>query len=304
MKQLLITAALLASSVATSGQSSPPAAQDAALQPSLAGATSVVYKRASGVELKLWVFSPTDREASSARPAIVFFGGGGWTTQNPAQFSPQARYFATKGLVAVVADYRVRSVNQTTPYESVADAKSAVRWLRENATELHIDPTRLAAGGGSAGGHIALTAALLDAFDEPGENGSVSSKPNALVLFNPVPNTAPDPQAGLSPQQQAIVAWLGSRAREISPIDHLGKNLPPTIIFHGKADRAVPFSEVEAFCHKAVGLGNRCELVAFEGASHGFFNPPGPFGAAASPKWYYETLSKAEAFLKSLGYIR
>lgn len=296
MRRLLLAVVLLAGAATGWGQS--PASLDASLQPSLTGAADFVYKRASGVDLKLWVFSPSDLKPAEARPAIVFFGGGGWTNQNPAQFSPQARYFATKGLVAVVAAYRVRSANNTTPYESVADAKSAVRWLREHAAELHIAPTSLAVAGGSAGGHIALTAAVVNEFDEPGENLAVSSKPNALVLFNPVPNTVPDPQAPLTVLQQGLVALLGPRAREISPIDHLGRNLPPTIIFHGKADTLVPFSEVETFCRKAVDLGNRCELVAFEGAAHGFFNPRN------STKWYYETLAGAEQFLKSLGYIR
>lgn len=248
--------------------------------------------------MKLWVFSPDDLKASDVRPAILLFGGGGWTSESPLQFSPQARYLATKGLIAVVADYRVQGTNNTTPYELVTDAKSAVRWLREHAGELHIAPTSLAVGGGSAGGHIALTAALVDAFDEPGENQSVSSKPNALVLFNPVVNTSPDPQAVLSPQQQALMMLFGPRAREISPFHHLGKNLPPTIIFHGRADTLVPFSEVDAFCRKASDLGNRCEVVAFDGADHGFFNP------ARSPKWYQETLSGAERFLRDIGYIR
>lgn len=297
MRRLLIALSLLASSVVTSGQAMPPAALEANLRQSLAGAASFVYKRASAADLKLWVFSPSDLQATDRRPAILFFGGGGWTNQNPAQFSPQARYFATKGLVTVVAAYRVRGANNTTPYESVADAKSAVRWLREHAAELHVAPTSLVAAGGSAGGHIALAAALLDEFDEPGENRSISSKPNALVLFNPVPNTVFDPKA-LTPLQQGFAALLGSRAQEISPVHHLGKNLPPTIIFHGTADTLVPFSEVETFCRKAVDLGNRCELVAFEGAAHGFFNPQN------GTRWYYETVARAEQFLKSLGYVR
>lgn len=295
MKRLLIALVWLGCVGGAWGQSP---ALDASLQPSLTGATDFVYKRVSGVELKVWVFSPADLKPTEKRPAILLFGGGGWTNQNPAQFSPQARYLATKGMVAIVADYRVRAVNNTTPYDAVTDAKSAVRWLRQHASELHIDPSSLAVGGGSAGGHIALASAVVSELDEPAEDQSVSSRPNALVLFNPVPNTVPDPQAALSPQQQGLAEWLGSRARAISPIHHLGKNLPPTIIFHGTADRLVPFAEAEAFCRKANEWGNRCELVAFDGATHGFFNP------ARSVKWYYETLAGVERFLRQLGYLR
>ena len=300
MKRLagILAIALTAASPVALGQTRP-ATPNPNLEASLTGATAYVYKRVAGAELKLWVFWPRALMPSETRPAIVFFGGGGWTTQSPTQFTPQARYLATKGMVAVVAGYRVRNPDNATPFEAVADAKSAIRWLREHAKELHIASKSLAAGGGSAGGHLALTAAVVNELDEPGENMAVSSKPNALVLFNPVPNTAPDSQTTLTPEQQGMVALLGPRAREISPIHHLGKkNLPPTIIFHGKADVLVPFSEADAFCRKAVELGNRCELVGFDEATHGFFNPQ------YSMKWYYETLSGTEQFLRSLKYIR
>ena len=64
---------------------------------------------------------------NSPRPAIVFFFGGGWTTGTPIQFYPECAHFAAKGFVAISADYRIASVNRTTPFESVADGKSAIR---------------------------------------------------------------------------------------------------------------------------------------------------------------------------------
>ena len=154
-RSLLAYAVILASSsTVVFGQSAPPPTLEARFQPSLEGATAYVYKRVAGTELKLWVFSPSGLKAPDARAAIVFFGGGGWVNQSPAQFSPQARELASKGLVAVVADYRVLNANNATPYDAVADAKSAIRWLREHAAELHIAPASLAASGGSAGGHL------------------------------------------------------------------------------------------------------------------------------------------------------
>ena len=68
----------------------------------------------------------------------------------------------------------------------VKDGKSAVRWIRANAARLGIDPDRLAAGGGSAGGHVAAATATTQGIEEEGEDTSVSSRPCALVLFNPV----------------------------------------------------------------------------------------------------------------------
>jgi acetyl esterase/lipase len=286
---------LLSLSLVAVGQISQ---SDESQQVNLNGGTEHVYKRVGGKDLKLWVFSPRDMKGSDQRPGIVFFSGGGWRNQNPEQFAPQARYLASKGMIAVVADYRVSRVDNSGAYNGVTDAKSAIRWLREHAGELHIKRKALAAGGASAGGHLALSAAVLDGFDEPGEDQKVSSRPDALVLFNPPPKTFPDPEDVLTPQLKQIAAWLGPRARDISPIHHLAKNLPPTIIFHGKNDSLVPYAAVEAFCKKANDLDNRCTLVGYDGADHGFFNP-GP-----NMKWYYETLSEAEKFLRSVGYIR
>jgi acetyl esterase/lipase len=267
-------------------------------RPSLAGASEYVYKRASGADLRIWVFRDSASRDGTRRPAVLFFGGGGWIGQNPAQFSPQARYLAGKGLVAMVADYRVQGKDGTTPYEAVMDAKSAIRWVRLNSAKLGIDPGRLAIGGGSAGGHLALAAALVDGFDEPAEDRSVSCKPDALILFNPVPNTVQGRGIPLTPEQQMFIDLLGPRAQEISPIHHLVDHLPPTIIFHGEADALVPFGEVEGFCRKAVALGNECEVVGFPGAGHGFFNP------RAGRTWFLETLAATERFLERIGYIR
>ena len=85
----------------------------------------------------------------------------------------------------MTADYRVASRHAAKVVDCIKDAKSAVRWIRTNAARLGIDPNRIVAGGGSAGAHIAAAAANIRDFDEPGEDRSTSSVPNALVLFNP-----------------------------------------------------------------------------------------------------------------------
>ena len=89
-------------------------------------------------------------------PAIVFFFGGGWSQGTVTQFTPQAKHFAERGMVAILADYRVFRRHGTTALEAMADARSAVRWVRANASKLGVDPNRIVAAGGSSGGHIAL----------------------------------------------------------------------------------------------------------------------------------------------------
>lgn len=244
----------------------------------------IVYKSFDKDPLELNVFLPDGWKASDGRSAIVFFFGGGWVGGTPTQFYPHSRYLASRGMVAISAQYRTRNSHGTSPFECVADGKSAVRWMREHAAELGIDPERVAAGGGSAGGHVAATTGVIDGLEEEGENMSVSSKPNALVLYNPATD--------LSEVQR-----LGDRALEISPLQHVNKGDPPTIVFHSRDDQTVPYESAVAFCEAMNAAGNQCELVSFDGRPHGFFN------YTRSRVAYKTTVWHMDRFLASLGYL-
>ena len=255
------------------------------------GARTEVYKTVGDTKLELFIFSPEGHQPKDRRPAILFFFGGGWTNGTPKQFEPHCRMLAAKGMVALTADYRVASRHQVKVVDCVRDAKSAVRWVRQNAKRLGIDPKRIAAGGGSAGGHLAAATATLPEFEEPSENIKISSRPNALVLFNPA--------LVLTLSGAALpITRTGVEAKRISPDEHIRKGTPPTIIFHGKADTTVPYATVELFTRKMQAAGNRCELVGFEGQTHGFFN----YGRGEN-KMYEKTTAEMIRFLASLGYL-
>lgn len=142
---------------------------------------------------------------------------------------------------------------------------------------------------------------------EEGEYLQTSSQPDALVLFNPATVLAAvDGHPDLIPAEKldSIKDRTGGRPEELSPYHHLRQGLPPTIIFHGTDDEAVPFATAELFAASMHDLGNRCELKAYEGQPHGFFNPgrgKGPQRAAATQR-YYETMQQLDGFLDSLGY--
>lgn len=286
--------AMLAAQLA-SAQGNPAQPQPVSLE----GGISRLYKAVGGIELRLHIFNPPD--TTTATPAIVFFFGGGWTSGTVAQFVPQAKHFASRGMVAIVADYRVFGRHKTTALDAIADGKSAIRWVRAHARELGVDPDRIAAAGGSSGGHVALSAAVLDRFDEVTEDKRVSSRPNALVLFNPVVDTTPESEAARrgGRASEALEARFGGRARDGSPFHHLRSGLVPTLILHGKADATIPYADVERFCGQARKNGDRCDLVGYDSATHGFFNPE-----RADGKWYRETLAEADRFLTALGYLR
>ena len=149
----------------------------------LQGARAETYKSIDGIDLSLYIFEPDGHKASDRRPAAVFFFGGGWNGGTPQQFEPHCRYLASRGMVAIVADYRVKSRHGTSPFECVKDGKSAIRWIRSHAERLGIDPARIAAGGGSAGGHVAAAAGNLPKLEEDGEDLTVSSVPKRVAAF-------------------------------------------------------------------------------------------------------------------------
>jgi acetyl esterase/lipase len=140
----------------------------------------------------------------------------------------------------------------------------------------------------------------LPGLDDPKDDKTASCVPAALVLFNPALVLAPDEGADLSGFLSKVTAErFGCEPAEISPLHHVKTGLPPTIIFHGKADTTVPFSSAELFTARMKAAGNRCELVGAEGQKHGYFN----FGRAGN-KYALETLAAADKFLASLGWLQ
>jgi acetyl esterase len=150
------------------------------------GPPQQIYKTVGERKLALTFDYPPDWKPSDKRPAIVFFFGGGWTSGSIVAFKPQAEYFAKRGLVCARADYRIRSKDKVTPDKCVEDAISAMRWTRSHAAEFGIDPNRIVAAGGSAGGHLAACAYFVDTINAPDDDKSISPKPNAMILYNPV----------------------------------------------------------------------------------------------------------------------
>lgn len=252
-----------------------------------APAESVVYKNVDGRELKLFIEKPAGWQATDKRPAIVFFFGGGWVAGSPNQFRLQSEYFASRGLVGIRVEYRViPKGDQGPPTVCVQDAKSAMRWVRAHANELGIDPHRIAAAGGSAGGHLAAFTGLVPGLDDPKDDLSVSPKPEALVLFNPVFNNGPG---------QWGHERVGDRYREFSPAANITSNAPPAIVFLGRKDHLIPVKTVEDFQAGMKKAGVRCDVFFYDGQDHGFFN---------HEPYRTQTLIEADKFLASLGWLQ
>ena len=261
-------------------------------QPSLATldtnkTTVVVYKHANGVDLRLFIEKPVDWKVTNKRSAVVFFFGGGWIGGTPQQFVPQSEYFAKRGLVGIRVEYRtLPKYDKGPPVLCCSDSKSAIRYVRLHAADLGIDPSRIAAAGGSAGGHLAALTALVPGLDDTKDDLSVSCRPDALLLFNPVYDNSPGNYGANR---------MGDRYREFSPAQNITSNAPPTIVFLGMADDLVPVSTAEHFEAAMKRSGNRCETFLYPAQKHGFFN---------REPYLTKTLIEADKFLQSLGWLK
>ncbi|SET75339.1 alpha/beta hydrolase fold domain-containing protein [Thalassotalea agarivorans] len=242
------------------------------------------YKVIDGFTLNLHVFTPKNHSAQSNRPAIVFFHGGGWNAGHASHFFRQAKYLSERGMVAISADYRVANQHGTTPKESVKDAKSAMRYIRKNAKALGINPNMIAAGGGSAGGHLAAATATNTAFEHSTDDKTISYRPNLLVLFNPVFDNSADGYG----HNRVSDYW-----HDFSPLHNIDEKTPAGIGFFGEKDTAVKAKAAIAFKQALSKYNTRFEVHIYKGEKHGFFNQ----------SKYTETLMEMDKYLTQHNYL-
>ncbi len=269
------------------------------------GSKPFIYKTVGGVELRLHVFSLAGRKAGARSPAVVFYFGGGWIFGDIRRFQTQATHLALRGLVTVLVDYRVKCRHGSTIMDEVADAKSAMRWVRGHADELWIDPSRIAAVGSSAGSQLALATALISDFDDPADDKTIDPRPNALILYNPALDTAS--QAAHAAITKLVGKTSADHGLEFSPLQHLDRGLPPTIIFQGTADKLVAPAVAQTFCLRARALKFQCDVVSYPGAPHGFSEVwialDDPSLGLNTERWASDTSRRTDAFLTRLGWL-
>lgn len=248
------------------------------------------YKKSEKYKnLKLYINLPVDIRDN--RTCMIFFHGAGFTTNkvNASQFSQQADYFANKGIVTICAEYRPLDIDGLfSPIESLYNSKSAIRWIRENSKELRVSPNKVIVVGASAGGYLCLCCGMLEQFNDCCDDISISSKPDAAVIFNGGVDS--EILINLFPE-------LKSELQAASPIRYMEVKLPPSIFFHGTCDINIPIKDVINFVEISKSNGNVVKLVPFEGMEHGFFN----YGRHDN-KPYEETLKGIEEFLNEINF--
>jgi len=245
-------------------------------------AEKILYKKTHQEDMYLYLLRP-DTKSKKALPAIVYFTGGAWLRGNVEQQIANPAWFRDHGIIGIQADYRVKTRHGTSPIECIEDAKSAIRYVRAHAKELGIDPNKIIVAGGSAGGHIAACT-MIDGGDAKGEDLKISSKPNALVLHNPVLG-------------EGFGKEFFDVHPEFSPILHVTKGWPPTIISDGTKDKTTPIEFAEKFTRLMIAAGNTCELIPVKDAGHSCDWP------VSNPN-FLPTLTRMTEFLKEQKIIK
>lgn len=242
-----------------------------------------VYKHSAGEPRIIEVFLPPEHDPARDRlPGIVFFHGGGWTGGTPGQFHTACAHLASRGLVAATVQYRmlrkdeVPGEGETRKGVCVTDAKSAIRWFKAHADELGIDPARVVAGGGSAGGHLAVLATTTPDLDDPSDPPGIDTRVVAYLLFNPAFRAA------------------DAENPSVDALRHVTRDFAPAIVFFGTEDRAWLPGWI-AVHERLQAHGNTTTEQWFApGAKHGFFN---------HAPWQDVTLAAADRFLVARGLL-
>jgi acetyl esterase/lipase len=237
------------------------------------------YGKASGRAMRLDLYLP--EKGDKPLPLIIWIHGGAWMGGSKDGPSPALR-FTAKGWAVAQVGYRL-SQEAKFPAQ-IQDCKAAVRWLRANAAQYHLDPNKFAAWGSSAGGHlVALLGTSGGVAELEGDDNDLkeSSRVQAVVdWFGPtdflhigdaesdIQHTAPD-----SPESKLIGGPLlenKDMAAKASPITYVSKDAPPFLIMHGDRDRTVPFNQSELLYAALKKAGVDVTLVPMKGAGHGF----------------------------------
>jgi len=248
--------------------------------------TSFVFRTVGDASLEIKIYYPPNWEKGGSKlPAIVFFFGGGWYGGDIGQFREIGPHLARRGMIVVTPAYRTINEHGITPDQCLADAKSAMRYVYKNAANLGIDAIKTAAGGISAGAHLAAATAFSLGFNAPDDDLQVNCKPAALVLYVPVIDNGP----GGFAHDMVKKYW-----EDFSPLHNIATNPPPTLFMIGDQDQYTPVATAKKYKAEMEKLGGRCDLKIYENADHAFnFSSEGA----------KTTTRDMDDFLVSLGYL-
>jgi acetyl esterase len=262
----------------------------------------VTYLTTAKTNVKLYYKLPTKIKANAKLPAIIWIHGGAWVGGKANTFFANAAYCALKGAVGISLEYRVIDNNKASIDDCISDCKSAINYIKANAATLHIDTSKIAIVGESAGGHLAACMALLDTNN--------SYTPAALVLYNPVVNLATgkfikylNAEVALQTNNKLdtipLMIEYQTAARAISPLYLVKKRLPPTLIINGIEDKITPYQFAVSFADSLKKYSTQQKIILLPNVGHAFAVPH----YKSSEPQVVDALLKMDFFLTKLGFF-
>lgn len=280
----LIACLVLGSLCGESPAADPPAKAQVA---GPAGKPSI-YKHSAGKPRKMEIFFPPNHDpAKSKVPGMILFHGGAWLGGSLNEFRNTCAYFASRGLVCATVEYQMLKMSKAEATNlpegeshkrvCVIDAKSAIRWFKQHAGELGLDPARIITGGTSAGGHISALATMNPGLNDPADPMDIDTRAVAYIWVNPA------------------FAGQDGKTPAIDVERHLKADLPPTIVFFGGMDSYKKSWDNGPYAKwKALGTKTIDYQIA-PGENHGFWN--------FSVSWQTAMLIATDRFLVKHGLL-
>ena len=236
---------------------------------------------ASAEALRMHVVYPAPDPASPGYPALIWVCGGGWECCDPANRLHDLSYFAERGYVVCLIEYRVTGI---APFPAqIQDVKTAIRFVRAHAARFRVDPNRIALMGDSAGGHLVTLAGLTPGKPEfTGEQWAGASEAvQAVVNWYGVTDFAgmlaaygASDASAMRPTECLVKLFHGwpqddpALVRLATPLAYVTPKAPPFLILHGDRDATVPYAQSESLYAALEAAGVPCDLYTIAGAGH------------------------------------
>ena len=246
---------------------------------------NITYLVANNYGAKLDVYRPNT--AKSPTPVVMFIHGGGWVEETKEESVLELLPYLQMGFAAVNVEYRLAKVSLAPA--AVEDCLCALHWIGLNAKKYNFDLNKVIVTGGSAGGHLALTTAMIPASagfenecayrdDETWNGPWTDARPKVAAVINWFGITdVADMLQGAPSTRSYAVAWLGSLpnredlAKRLSPLTYVRPGLPPILTIHGDADHIVPYAHALRLQEALNKAGVKNQLFTVPGGGHGDF---------------------------------
>jgi acetyl esterase/lipase len=271
---------------------------------------NMLYKQTIDTTLHIFYQLPKNMQPYKKYTAIVFIHGGAWAGGTAATLFPYANYFALRGMVGFSIEYRLINKETSSIYNCIADCKSAIRFIKQHAEALQVDTNNIIISGESAGGHLAACMFLLDGYNDKNDDVSISVKPKALVLYNPVVNLATPiflkyMDAALvtkklpMPDSIHLYNTYAARAAAISPLFSVKEKLPPTLLINGEDDVTTPAVYAKAFADTLKKYNTEIDIQLLPKTGHAFAVPHYKYSETVA----VQAIQAADDFLVKHGFI-